>query len=127
MDRMNWEGLKRQKKVSQLTFETIPQICLQLFLWFGLISGLGSTDITFTDETIEEEKEELVGTQKGSLFRAIFKPSIFSQCVTLGFDTNLSDLSTGNTLVFELIFENDYDVLWYLLNEHNNNSNNNPI
>ncbi len=26
MDRMNWEGIKRQKKVEQLMFENIPQV-----------------------------------------------------------------------------------------------------
>eukprot|EP01084_Bolivina_argentea_P174251 301848_1 len=43
MDRMNWEGIKRQKKVAQLMFETIPQVTLQCLLFFKVIPGLELT------------------------------------------------------------------------------------
>ena len=39
MDKMNWEAFKRQKMISQLTFETIPQIIIQLLLlYFNIFS-----------------------------------------------------------------------------------------
>ena len=47
---MNWEGIKRQKKVSQMMFETIPQVTIQLLLFMNFIPGLEITGgITTTD------------------------------------------------------------------------------
>eukprot|EP01084_Bolivina_argentea_P164598 286160_1 len=39
MDRMNFEGLKRQKAISQILFETIPQVTLQILLVYKFIPG----------------------------------------------------------------------------------------
>lgn len=33
MDRMNWEGFKRQRSIGQLMFESLPQFVLQLLFW----------------------------------------------------------------------------------------------
>ena len=37
MDRMNWHGFKRQKSIGMLSFETIPQLVIQLLLYFNII------------------------------------------------------------------------------------------
>eukprot|EP01083_Nonionella_stella_P177652 625049_1 len=39
MDRMNWEGFKRQKSVAQLMFETVPQLTMQGLLFWDVIPG----------------------------------------------------------------------------------------
>eukprot|EP01084_Bolivina_argentea_P043354 79888_1 len=49
MSRTNWEGLKRQRGVSQLMFETIPQVTIQGLLFFSVIGGLELTNITSND------------------------------------------------------------------------------
>eukprot|EP01084_Bolivina_argentea_P296727 511082_1 len=46
MDRMNWEGFKRQRAVAMLMFETIPQITIQALLYFDIISGKELTGVT---------------------------------------------------------------------------------
>eukprot|EP01083_Nonionella_stella_P060839 158657_1 len=52
MDRMNWEGFKRQKTVGQLMFETIPQVILQGLIAFdvgGALLELEGTTISKRD------------------------------------------------------------------------------
>lgn len=44
--------------------------------------------------------------------------SLYSPCINLDMDVNSTDISTGETLVFELIRKMDYDNLWYLLHEY---------
>eukprot|EP01083_Nonionella_stella_P169254 573498_1 len=39
MDRMNFEGFKRQKSISQILFESIPQVTLQILLELNVIPG----------------------------------------------------------------------------------------
>ena len=34
MDRMSYEGFKRQKVIGQITFETLPQVCVCFCLWY---------------------------------------------------------------------------------------------
>eukprot|EP01083_Nonionella_stella_P309125 1093486_1 len=46
MDRMNWEGFKRQKSVAQLMFETVPQITIQALLYANIIPGRELTGIS---------------------------------------------------------------------------------
>eukprot|EP01084_Bolivina_argentea_P112918 201351_1 len=48
MDRTIWEGLKRQKAVSQLMFETFPQVAIQTLLYNGIISGQDAAKISPT-------------------------------------------------------------------------------
>merc|ERR1712228_449140 len=45
----DWEGLKRQKVVGQLMFETIPQTTIQSFLFLRVIPGIELTNITQSD------------------------------------------------------------------------------
>ena len=40
MTRMDYEGIKRQRAVSMLMFETIPQAILQLLLLFGIFETI---------------------------------------------------------------------------------------
>eukprot|EP01083_Nonionella_stella_P064687 168852_1 len=49
MDRMNFEGFKRQKSVSQILFETIPQVTLQVLLELDVIPGKHLAGITSRD------------------------------------------------------------------------------
>eukprot|EP01084_Bolivina_argentea_P231860 390910_1 len=49
MNRMNYEGFKRQKTVGQLFFETIPQCSLQALLFFSVIEGRETSKITQKD------------------------------------------------------------------------------
>merc|ERR1712130_233769 len=49
LSRTDWEGLKRQKVVGQLMFETIPQTAVQSFLFLGIIPGIELTNITQND------------------------------------------------------------------------------
>eukprot|EP01083_Nonionella_stella_P128720 390097_1 len=46
MDRMSFEGFKIQKSISQILFETIPQVTLQLLLIFDVIPGKELAGIT---------------------------------------------------------------------------------
>eukprot|EP01083_Nonionella_stella_P044270 119260_1 len=46
MDRMNFEGFKRQKSISQILFETIPQTILQTLLMLEVIPGRKLAGIT---------------------------------------------------------------------------------
>eukprot|EP01083_Nonionella_stella_P077456 211555_1 len=49
MDRMNFEGLKRQKSISQICFESLPQLLLQLLLMSQIIPGKDLAQITTID------------------------------------------------------------------------------
>eukprot|EP01084_Bolivina_argentea_P215564 365983_1 len=51
MDRMNYEGFKRQKTVAQLMFESIPQLIIQTLLLYNLFPVKSSeiSNITETD------------------------------------------------------------------------------
>eukprot|EP01083_Nonionella_stella_P242260 845191_1 len=46
MDRMNYQGFKRQKAISQILFETVPQTILQILLVFDIIKGKELAQIT---------------------------------------------------------------------------------
>eukprot|EP01083_Nonionella_stella_P014862 41621_1 len=48
MDRMNWEGFKRQKSVAQLMFETVPQLTIQVLLFCNVIPGKHLIDMNQT-------------------------------------------------------------------------------
>eukprot|EP01084_Bolivina_argentea_P191475 328902_1 len=49
MSRMNWISFQKQKMISQLSFETFPQVILQCLLYFSIIPGIELTGITDDD------------------------------------------------------------------------------
>eukprot|EP01084_Bolivina_argentea_P067294 122575_1 len=67
MSRMDWFSFKKQKIMAQLFFETVPQVALQLLLFFSIAKGNELKNITRTDLLLS------IGSALFSSFMQIFR------------------------------------------------------